>query len=407
MSTEGNNRQNWIKWAITTVIALISIAVVIIINLGGSMETTYQARRVRNGESNTIMVCMDDASTNLSDLNVTPTFKNNSWVSLKHLSLSFEVECTNISFMPSVFVNAHKYNESNSLFQYKDKELSAHDDSKPPFSNIIINSSTGWCLIKSKASFDGKSAAFKCYTYVYFFVVPNNDGLTYANWKKKCEDRFIGFINSDSFDVCYYSMNRKVETLLNVSHDNFVTSSTEKNVFEKEKEATSQNDNSKSNKNEPTVYELKNNWGIKYCQISRKDSTLTYRFTFEPNNLVPGVYMFEARHGNNSKQYEHFRLRLSGNEISKDCSIVYRYHAVPEIDQIKIYQQSVNDDVMEVKKRGRYYIVKNKTDYVIVLFVTYNTNGAYYIYELAGGKQRTLDDIGVSPIEVFKTDRKK
>jgi len=51
--------------------------------------------------------------------------------------------------------------------------------------------------------------------------------------------------------------------------------------------------------------------------------------------------------------------------------------------------------------------VKNKTDYVIVLFVTINAKGAYYTYELAGGKQRTLNDIGVSPIEVFKTDRKK
>lgn len=401
-----NSRQNWIKWAITTVIALISIAVVIIINLSGSMKATYQGRRVHNGESNVIVVCTDNVSTNFSDLIVTPTFKNKSWVSLKHFSLSFEVESTNISFMPSVFVNAHKYNESKSLFQYKDKELSAHDDSKPPFSNIIIDSSTGWCLIKSKASFDGKSAAFECFTYVYFFVVPNNEGLTYANWKKKCEDWFNGFVNRDSFDVCYYSMNRKVETLLNVSHDNFVTSSTEKNVFEKEKVATSQNDNSKSNKNEPTVYELKNNWGIKYCQISRKDSTLTYRFTFEPNNLVPGVYMFEARHRNNSKEYEHSRLRLSGNELSIEYPVRYSYHAVPEIDQIRIYQQSVNDDVMEVKKRGRYYIVKNKTDYVIVLFVTINAMGAYYTYELAGGKQRTLNDIGVSPIEVFKTDRK-
>lgn len=412
MITNENKRRKWFEWGmVASAIGLLTFLFTYLINWGGSMEATYQTHLLKNGESKTIVICLEDASIDLNELSITPTFKNNSRVSLKHFSLSFETECTGVTLMPSAFVDTHNYNESKCLFSYRDKELAAHDDSKPPFSGIIINSSSGWCKIKSKASFEGKSDAFECYTYVYFYVVPNNEGLNYTDWKKKCEKCYIDCIKGSTFDLYYYTKNRQAECLFDVSLDSFGMSSTEKNDINQNKTGASLNTTTSGLSNVAS-FETKNSWGIVQCQISRIDSLLTYNLILDPKELVPGLYMVEARHKNNSKakndhKFSYQRFHIEENQSSARTSINYGKRKVPEIDQVAIYRQSVNDEVISVEQKKRSCVIKNKTDNIVVCFVTIDiSNRSFFVYELDGGERRNLESLGVSPIEVFKTDRK-
>ena len=208
-------RKHW-AWAliaffITTGIAVISIFLQYKVNQresGGSLNATFHSRLLNNREAKTIIVCLEDTTIDLANLYVTPTFDNPSEYSLKDFSLTFDVECSNVSIVPTTFVDAHEYGNNEWIYKYKENILAAHDDTKKPFSHFILSDTNGRCYIKTKASYNGSPSAFEYQTDVWFFVEPNERKLSFENWKIGCKKRIFELVDEN-----YYECRRETNVL--------------------------------------------------------------------------------------------------------------------------------------------------------------------------------------------------
>lgn len=188
--------------------------------MGGSLMATFYKHSLNNREARTIVVCMEDANVNLRGLYVTPTFDNPSEFSIKDFSLTFNVQCSNVTPVPSSFVEAHSFGGDEWLFRYKDDLLAAHDDTKRIFTDYNVTGNTGHCFIETKASYDGASAAFEYNTDVWFLVVPKKHAQSYEDWKINCKKRIFDVISDRYYDVYYFSHDKAAEYQFDVALTN-------------------------------------------------------------------------------------------------------------------------------------------------------------------------------------------
>lgn len=188
--------------------------------MGGSLMATFYNHSLNNREARTIVVCMEDADVNLRGLYVTPTFDNPSEFSIKDFSLSFNVQCSNVTLVPSSFVETHPYGGDEWLYKYKENLLAAHDDTKRIFTDYKVAGNTGHCFIETKASYDGAAAAFEYNTDVWFLIVPKKRAQSYDDWKINCKKRIFDVISDKYYDVYYYSQGNGVEYQFDVALGN-------------------------------------------------------------------------------------------------------------------------------------------------------------------------------------------
>lgn len=188
--------------------------------MGGSLMATFYKHSLNNREARTIVVCMEDANVNLRGLYVTPTFDNPSEFSIKDFSLTFNVQCSNVTPVPSSFVEAHSFGGDEWLFRYKDDLLAAHDDTKRIFTDYNVTGNTGHCFIETKASYDGAAAAFEYNTDVWFLVVPKKRAQSYDDWKINCKKRIFDVISDRYYDVYYFSHDKAAEYQFDVALTN-------------------------------------------------------------------------------------------------------------------------------------------------------------------------------------------
>lgn len=179
--------------------------------MGGSLMATYYQRSLDNRGARTIVVCMDDANVNLNGLYVTPTLDNPREFSIKDFSLSIKATCSNVELVPSSLVETHEYGGGEWLYKYKDNLLAAHDDTKRIFTDYKVSGNTGYCLLETKASYDGAATAVEYNTNVWFLVVPRKSAQSFEQWKINCKKRLLEVVSDKYYDVFYYSRTNNVE----------------------------------------------------------------------------------------------------------------------------------------------------------------------------------------------------
>lgn len=433
MDKKENNDQKKIDWTKASTMAtifgtIVSVIVTVVMNLiiksndntnqlGDKMNAIYETRLLNNNDSKTIVVCLENGVQNIENLEITPTFQNLSEYALKDFSLSFETKCSNIILRPSVFVDTFSYGDTECHYWYKEKVLSSFDETKPPFKSIYLKGTKGRCQITTKASYNGISSAFKFYTDILFFVVPNNNGKSYEDWKNDCKAQFVDAIKDYSHDIYiyYYTRNHQPELLSDIPIESLGQTS----VSDKVEIPIQYSNYNGIEFIEPTILknhyvsqeELNAHHELIGCKIVKTDSTLKYYLTLSPNESDTSVYMMlEGRHkpdslNHNSTKYEYGLLKI-GRETTTEYGILYHGIKAPEIDQVSLYPQCKTEDVIHLKqKNNKYYIVKNKTRYTVVCFIHYSDNSTTQ-FVLDGGEERTIENIGVYPIEVFNTYRK-
>lgn len=370
--------------------------------LGGSMNATYQTRLLNNGETKTIVVCLEDNDISLNELTLTPAFENPYRYSLKDFSLSFEAECTNVSLTPSSFFDEHKRGENKWLYSYSKGVLASFNETQSPFSCIQLNGSKGHCFIKSKASYNGIHSAFEYYTNVYFFVVPNRNNLPFDQWTKICEEMIPGQLRVNSCDVYFCAKNHQPKYKFDVSFGGINHPTHE----EKEDRTNQNNDNvpAFTKSADLDIFDL----GIAQCSISRTDTLLRFDLTF-CNDIDYGWYLVEGRYKDSrfSDEYQYLHGIIYANELTKTTwfSYIYKNGAIPVIDKVSLYPQSLKEDVISIEQKRNTYRIKNKTESTIICYIQYSNNSGTII-GLDGGEKKRFKNIGVSPIQVYKTDRK-
>lgn len=185
--------------------------------IGGTMNATLHSRLLNSKESRTIVVCMDNADTDLSYLSVAPTFDNPSEFSLKDFSLSLEVETDGVQPQHTSFFTAHEYGRNRTIYKYIDNTLPAYEDTKKPFSHFNVTGQVGRCTVKSKASYDGAPSAFEYHTDVWFILEKRPSGMSVDSWKMSCKKRIFGYINEPYYDIHYFARGEQPEYQFDVA----------------------------------------------------------------------------------------------------------------------------------------------------------------------------------------------
>lgn len=379
--------------------------------MGGSLMASFYQRSLNNREARTIVVCMEDVDVNLKGLYVTPTFDNPSEFSIKDLSLSFDVQCSNVSLVPSSFVETHSYGGNEWLYRYKDNLLAAHDDTKRIFTDYNVTGKTGHCFIETKASYDGASAAFEYNTDVWFLIVPKKRAQSYEDWKVNCKKRIFEVISDKYYDVYYYSHDNTAEYQFDVALVNDIDAvaptpspqlalksapqkevkpqpvpQSSKSVGTKPKEttATAKKEETKTNLVDvkPAIKNQEINI-VKYSSSKKGDRfSIEYELDKVPTSsaeyLLYGHYMVQG----------HNTPYLISSPITVGIATKYHKHSFRGIDSLahqltdlRIIAQTKADGLVEIGKNQGRRTFKNISNNKIVI-VAYTSSNSYRSDEL-------------------------
>ena len=169
---------------------------------GGNLTAWHQSREIHNNSTRTIFVCLDDMSSDLSQLSITPFFDNSFKYSIKDFSLDYTVESSNVMFEPTDFYTKMDYSDSKSRFRYKFETLKPYTDTEPPFRSIKIKSRQSRCRIETKATYDGASFPYEYVQDVWFLVVDKKN-MSDENWRISCKNAIYGLTTAKEYDIYY------------------------------------------------------------------------------------------------------------------------------------------------------------------------------------------------------------
>lgn len=205
-------KKKW-SWAIflAAVAAIIGFATFLIQResslheFGGKLNATFHDKSLKNKESRTIVVCIDDTAQYERNIYLTPTFDNSDEFTIRDFSLTYEVTAYDMEIIPSPFVDAYKTGRNSIFYQYKMNVLEPKRDTKNPFMGFKLQKDVARCEIVSKVSFDGASEIFECRTDVWFVYKPNPKNVSFDYWKLNCKQKIYDVIDDKFFDVYYFS----------------------------------------------------------------------------------------------------------------------------------------------------------------------------------------------------------
>ena len=407
--------------------------------MGGSLMATFYKHSLNNREARTIVVCMEDANVNLRGLYVTPTFDNPSEFSIKDFSLTFNVQCSNVTPVPSSFVEAHSFGGDEWLFRYKDDLLAAHDDTKRIFTDYNVTGNTGHCFIETKASYDGASAAFEYNTDVWFLVVPKKRAQSYEDWKINCKKRIFDVISDRYYDVYYFSHDKAAEYQFDVALTNDLDSAPSPSAQPAPKPAPQKVVETKpaptpAPKPTPKPAEVKptptpaapkkvettpqtveskpvntaQEINLARYSVIKKDDILTIVFdldkrpTKDAKYLLYGNYTIPGKEGN-------YRINWAIDIHRGITSYRHSYRTVDSlaynVSDLRIIEETNANNLIEITYNGNKRVVKNISNNKIVVLIYTSTNS--YRHNLLE-KSNVLYDIenNDGKILVFDTGEK-
>ncbi len=370
--------------------------------LGGFLNATFHNKSIKNKESRTIIICVDDTTSYFQNIYITPTFDNSDEYSLRDFSLQFETTAEGVNLIPSSFVKLYRTGETSSIFKYEQDVLQAHMDTKNPFSGFKLMKDLARCEVTSKVSFDGAASLFTYRTDIWFVYTPNTGKLSYDYWKINCKQKVFNLIAEPCFDIYYISKNKAPEyqfdVLLssgekrNVSENK--TSHIEKNTGEpKNIVSKGKNIDSTENSNKDikkdicykegfiTIYNYSNKQDYDSSELKVSDyillpgDTLRYLVTFNQEVNESGIYIIKYTQKDGlflKNKYSLINLKNGDNK----CFLNINNNK--KITDVEIYHR------VDPSKYINSYIVIGTTissDKNNILFGILSENGNYYIRE--------------------------
>ena len=407
--------------------------------MGGSLMATYYQRSLDNRGARTIVVCMDDANVNLNGLYVTPTLDNPREFSIKDFSLSIKATCSNVELVPSSLVETHEYGGGEWLYKYKDNLLAAHDDTKRIFTDYKVSGNTGYCLLETKASYDGAATAVEYNTNVWFLVVPRKSAQSFDQWKINCKKRLLEVVSDKYYDVFYYSRTSNVERHFDIAlvdDDNVADTKSTPQAIAKQtptpaptpkKEVKTQPTPSSSKpaevKKKPATTEkvqreekpvkvkpASNNQDVNIAKYSSSNSGKRFYINFELDNApsTRGTYLLYGNYtvpGNVNPYVFAYPMELStlikSYKYSTNTVDSLTYH----LNELRIIKETEPNGIIEITHDDGRRVIKNATRNKIAV-VVYSSGNTYRNYVLE--KSEVIYDIKGNDgnIHVFDTGEK-
>lgn len=374
--------------------------------MGGSLMATYYQRSLDNRGARTIVVCMDDANVNLNGLYVTPTLDNPREFSIKDFSLSIKATCSDVELVPSSLVETHEYGGGEWLYKYKDNLLAAHDDTKRIFTEYKVSGNTGYCLLETKASYDGAATAVEYNTNVWFLVVPRKSAQSFEQWKINCKKRLLEVVSDKYYDVFYYSRTNNVERHFDIAlvdNDNVADTKSTPQAIAKQtpaptpkKEVKTQPTPSSSKpaevKKKPATTEkvqreekpvkvkpASNNQDVNIAKYSSSNSGKRFYINFELDNApsTEGKYLLYGNYtvpGNANPYVFAYPMDLSNliksYKYSTNTIDSLTYH----LNELRIIKETEPNGIIEITHDDGRRVIKNVTGnkIIVLIYTTYS-----------------------------------
>lgn len=228
-----------LKWiSLPAIIAIIGW----FINHGSGVAVSFQDAEVNNGDSQTVVVCVDKTGLHsLADMQ--PIIRNSGLFATYDLSVEYQVEQQGVKVIPMSYLKSRNSHDAEILvFDYDKGTLSKTRDIDPPFDKILINQNESRLSISVDAVCKSLlSGARKC-SFDYIFTVVPRGKCTLQQWKYNCARALEKKQLPSSFHLVMLSNSVSYEGIRNVNTLNEVWSVTEEesNTVQKRSESLSE-----------------------------------------------------------------------------------------------------------------------------------------------------------------------
>ena len=211
-TTENSQVIRWLKrifsWqTITAVITLCGFAFTYMQfrhDRGGTLTAFYNGDVAYSDERQQMVVCVDDASADLSAVAFTPTFVNNSEYSIRDFMLQYQFEASGIDLEYSDFFTAYRSGPATTL-RYKENTLYAFSGTDLPITALRNIRNNSKVRTQVKATYDGAGRPFVYTVDVAFHVIPKAVGQSFDEWKTLCNNTILTHTTADTFQAIYAS----------------------------------------------------------------------------------------------------------------------------------------------------------------------------------------------------------
>lgn len=184
---------------------------------GGEMMAFFNSSRIDNVKSpRSVIICLEDESTDISGVEFVPVFSNSSRYTLKDFDLKFSVRSDGIECVPNGFFSKTRYTADTDIFSYTSDKIPSFSRTPYPFESIKIDRGGGKCTITTTATYDGAPEPFSYDVDVVLKVVPSR-GLDFARWKELCDSKISRINLREGLHDIYYIGLGKVEMSANAN----------------------------------------------------------------------------------------------------------------------------------------------------------------------------------------------
>lgn len=206
---------------IATILGLVNDvpgAVGLFSNHSGNVSLTYKGEAVDNIGERHVVVCLDDATSVSKLTNIFPTFSNNTSYSVSNFAVRYSLEPQGITFSPTDFYSMAPDGEADFVMKYKDNTLPAFTTVERPIRSFHLNDNGGKLKLSAKASYDGIANPITYDVYANFYVIPYTASISYEEWKRACQRKFLTETrNLRECDIYYLSQKKGLEQDINVN----------------------------------------------------------------------------------------------------------------------------------------------------------------------------------------------
>lgn len=211
-TTENSQIIRWLKriFSWQTIMAVVTLCGFVFTYMqfrhdrGGTLTAFYNGDVAYSDERQQMVVCVDDASADLSVAAFTPTFVNNSEYSIRDFMLQYQFEASGIDLEYSDFFTAYRTGPATTL-RYKENTLYAFSGTEPPIAALRNIHNNSKVRTQVKATYDGASRPFVYTVDVAFYVIPKAAGQSFGEWKALCNNTILTHATADTFQAIYAS----------------------------------------------------------------------------------------------------------------------------------------------------------------------------------------------------------
>lgn len=200
-----------------TVVGFVITGIQYLHDTGGTLQATLNGEVLENHSRRDVIICLDkpQAANSLSALY--PTFSNSSSYSIRDFYLSYHVKSNSVMFEPTDYYTL--YNDAPGCYslKYKESVLPGSRSVENPIREIIVAENGGSLTFTSDVTYDGSSEPYIYELNAQYMVVPNDEGLTYEQWKQKCQKQYLASVGNKETPVFYLTSDGHVEYAVSIS----------------------------------------------------------------------------------------------------------------------------------------------------------------------------------------------